>query len=410
MSKKSSKEIIPVKEEKSPKVMFISKISGIQEKLTFLAQSLNNEADAEKEKIYIEVFPAKKSDGIENKIRFSTKTGVYSEITAVDKFDGDVIEDSIAVNLFDFYNIISLCDETISLWIDTDSNELVIDSYYDEVNDIDELEVRLPILETNVKTDCNIPEATDKPELKVHIKPVDMYSILKETNILNTTEYVNFVSKDNKLYITTTDPTGAVDIVLHLKSLSKQEFPIEFSRTIPISILRLIAGSGEMFGLDFNFFMDYLYVETNAYTFSYRYENFPKEIGKMVSRFLVVEENAKDGFIVEAETFNMHLGLLNKMNVLGAPIKVEKVDDKTMDMSIVSDGRYSISSRIKLAMLTDSAMMIDGHLFQDLFDKSGVDALKFSIIKDGIYCKIENNMIIKEVFYNHVIYTDGKKK
>lgn len=405
MSNESSQPITPESDSKSPKVMYISKISQIQEKLNFLAQSLNSEEQAEKDKIYIELFPSTKEDGSINIIRFSTRNGVYTEVNTVDKYKGDVLEKNIAVNLFDLYNVVSFCDETISFWIDEDSNELVVNSYYDAVTDIDELEVRLPILEDGFTTNFNIPEQTDRPDTHVHLKPVDMYSIIKETNILNTTEYVRFVVRNNKLFIAATDPTNGVDVVLYLKSLDKKSFEKELDQYIPISILKLIAGSGEMFGLDFNFHKDFMFVETNAYTFSYRYD-----LSKNVNRKPLPEFSAdfKEAFIVDSGTFILHLNLLNKINVMKDSIKIEKLNAKTIDLGIEHKGRYSISSRMNLAMLTDKEIFIDGHLFYDMFDKTGLDAFKFSISDDTIYSKLENAVIVKELFYNHSKYTRKK--
>jgi hypothetical protein len=129
MSNEISETTPQSSEQNTPKVMYISKISQIQEKLNFLAQSLNSEEQAEKDKIFMEFFPSTREGDSVNIIRFSTRNGVYSEVNTVDKFKGEILERNIAVNLFDLYNIVSFCDETICFWIDEETNELVVNSY-----------------------------------------------------------------------------------------------------------------------------------------------------------------------------------------------------------------------------------------------------------------------------------------
>ena len=126
------------------KVMRVSAINNLPSRLTFLAKMLQSEHQANTEPLYIESYRIHD----ENVIRLSTKNGIYTEINPYDKEEGEILPFSLSVNLYDFFNTVDQCvDELISLWIDEETNELVLNSFYSPTKELDELEVRFNIID-----------------------------------------------------------------------------------------------------------------------------------------------------------------------------------------------------------------------------------------------------------------------
>lgn len=383
--------------DKKPSIMFISKLSGVQERLNFLAQGLVDEKSAETDKVYIECFKAG-SKSPTNTVLFSSDLGISSDVTTVDSLNGAILEKSIAVNMFDLFNIVSVCDEIISLYIDSESNELVIGSYYNKDNDFDELEVRLPILAEGFVRKHHIPKDSEKILAAVTLDNIIMYSMIKELDIQNRSEGIVFDFKNGSFSLESSIP--GLDVRYFIKSQEAIKYPNDFSRFIPMSLFKLIVGSGEMQGVTFNFYADYVYVDTSDYDFCYMYTKEPIIIQES-------SENAEDGFVIDVEQFQFHLKLLNQLHASSPDggVVFERVQDGEADISAEYPGRYNATSRARLAMLTEKPIRFNGALFFDLFDKSGLDAIAIKILPNGtIYNSIENYLIRKEMFYRHEEY------
>ena len=89
-------------------------------------------------------------------------------------------------------------EEMVSMWIDDDTNELVVNSFYNPDLDRDELEIRLPIIDSWVDPIINIDDR-DEPSSVILLSPITTFSALKELNIENKTDYIQFIVTDGKL-------------------------------------------------------------------------------------------------------------------------------------------------------------------------------------------------------------------
>jgi hypothetical protein len=96
--------------------------------------------------------------------------------------------------------------------------------------------------------------------------------------------------------------------------------------------------------------------------------------------------------------------LINKLTqqVPVTNITFEKVTAGEADISAEFVNRFSISIRTDLAMLSDKKMTVDAQLFAEMMKRTGLDAIKVKVnADDGVYIGFENQMIIKQMEYDH---------
>ena len=392
-----------------PTVMTVSAYSGIAQKLNFLAQGIKDLKDAECSNVYIECYD-KTDDADDNNeqsiktIRFSTDLYVSTEINPYDKFNGDLLDESIAVNLYDLYNITTNCqDEVLSFWVDGD--ELVINSYYQPEKDIDELEVRLKITDRGFKDRSDSIVEDKTPVSTITLSSLSMVSIIKQLNCENKADGVNFVIKDNKLRFES--KYNGFDSILTIKDIDNQVFFKDISAFIPFYAFNLMSATGQISDVKFNVYDDTLVVNTEEYDFIFPLDN-------MVESFDINDDNAIDYFVIDAKLFEVTLDLINRLNTPAdiSEMEIEYVSQGEADLTCVKEGRYTISVRTDLAMLCKESIKIDSDIFAELFKLSNVDAIKVKLDTDTkkLYIKFENGILTRQVVYDHDTFMEYRKK
>jgi hypothetical protein len=392
-----------------PTVMTVSAYSGIAQKLNFLAQGIKDLKDAERSNVYIECYD-KTDDADDNNeqsiktIRFSTDLYVSTEINPYDKFNGDLLDESIAVNLYDLYNITTNCqDEVLSFWVDGD--ELVINSYYQPEKDIDELEVRLKITDRGFKDRSDSIVEDKTPVSTITLSSLSMVSIIKQLNCENKADGVNFVIKDNKLRFES--KYNGFDSILTIKDIDDQVFFKDISAFIPFYAFNLMSATGQISDVKFNVYDDTLVVNTEEYDFIFPLDN-------MVESFDINDDNAIDYFVIDAKLFEVTLDLINRLNTPAdiSEMEIEYVSQGEADLTCVKEGRYTISVRTDLAMLCKESIKIDSDIFAELFKLSNVDAIKVKLDTDTkkLYIKFENGILTRQVVYDHDTFMEYRKK
>ena len=392
-----------------PTVMTVSAYSGIAQKLNFLAQGIKDLKDAECSNVYIECYD-KTDDADDNNeqsiktIRFSTDLYVSTEINPYDKFNGDLLDESIAVNLYDLYNITTNCqDEVLSFWVDGD--ELVINSYYQPEKDIDELEVRLKITDRGFKDRSDSIVEDKTPVSTITLNSLSMVSIIKQLNCENKADGVNFVIKDNKLRFES--KYNGFDSILTIKDIDNQVFFKDISAFIPFYAFNLMSATGQISDVKFNVYDDTLVVNTEEYDFIFPLDN-------MVESFDINDDNAIDYFVIDAKLFEVTLDLINRLNTPAdiSEMEIEYVSQGEADLTCVKEGRYTISVRTDLAMLCKESIKIDSDIFAELFKLSNVDAIKVKLDTDTkkLYIKFENGILTRQVVYDHDTFMEYRKK
>jgi len=392
-----------------PTVMTVSAYSGIAQKLNFLAQGIKDLKDAECSNVYIECYD-KTDDADDNNeqsiktIRFSTDLYVSTEINPYDKFNGDLLDESIAVNLYDLYNITTNCqDEVLSFWVDGD--ELVINSYYQPEKDIDELEVRLKITDRGFKDRSDSIVEDKTPVSTITLNSLSMVSIIKQLNCENKADGVNFVIKDNKLRFES--KYNGFDSILTIKDIDDQVFFKDISAFIPFYAFNLMSATGQISDVKFNVYDDTLVVNTEEYDFIFPLDN-------MVESFDINDDNAIDYFVIDAKLFEVTLDLINRLNTPAdiSEMEIEYVSQGEADLTCVKEGRYTISVRTDLAMLCKESIKIDSDIFAELFKLSNVDAIKVKLDTDTkkLYIKFENGILTRQVVYDHDTFMEYRKK
>jgi hypothetical protein len=390
-----------------PIVMNVSIYSSISQKLGFLAQGIKNEKDAESHLVYIECYSEirtiKEKEQAVKVIRFSTNLNVWTEIYPYDKINGEILPKNVAVNLYDLYNIVDNCkDDLIAFWIDEsnpENPELVIDSFYNDKEEYDELEVRLKIHEIGFPLRKLIPadivEETKKPIFTLALSNISLYSIIHQLNTENKVDGVNIIVKNRKLCFQSNYNGFLTNLIL--KDYKDQIFFRDFQVFIPFNIFNLMSATGQITDIEFDIYDDCVIVETDEYSFLYKTE-------KEVEPFEIVDAGYKEYVVVDPENILYPVQILNRINkpALISVAEIEKVDDKTGDVVIKYDGRYSASVRIKMAMLSDDKVLIDSDLLESIFTGTNVDAIKIKYFENkNLIIRFENLLMEKEMFYDH---------
>lgn len=393
----------------TPVVMEVTSYSGIAQKMNFLALGIKDSSDAESSSVYIECYSKsiETEDGARDvkTIRLSTDLQVWTEIHPYDKFNGDILPKSVAVNLYDLYNIVKNCqDEVISFWIDEESSELVINSYYQPSKDCDELEVRLKLHSIGFPL-RNLDISEDEPlKASIALSNLTTYNIIKQLNSENKATGVNIVIKDNKLRFES--KYNGFDSILVMKEHEEQIFMRDVTAFVPFYAFNVMVSTGQVSDIKFDIYENYLVVNTNDYKFKF-------ELTEYVETFDVDDTNTEDYLIIDTELAQITFDLINNLNAPSqiSTLKIEKVSGGEADLTCVMEDRYSISVRTDLAMLSDKTIEIDSDIFAETFKIANTDAIKLKIdSNDIIYMKIENGVLTRHIQYNHAMFNSFRKQ
>jgi len=394
-------------------VMVVSEFSGIAQRLNFMAQSIQNEEEAKTANVYIECFTrTEKEKGIDkevNVIRFSTDLNLWTEIHPYNKYTGALLEYSVAVNLFDFYNIVDNCkDDLVHFTIDVADDgepELTISSFYNDQKDINELEVTMAIHEFAFPVRELTTEGIAENKItSLELSNLTLYNLIAELNVEQSTDGVNIIIEDGKIRFQS-DYNGYKSEIT-LKEHEEQVFDVDCTIYIPFYVFNLMSATGHVNNLRFDVYPDLICVETNDYKFAYKTES-------KGSVFKFDTDGFEEHFVVECEEMESMVGLLNRVNK-PSPIslfKLEKVDTHHMDVQAQCKGRYNASGLVTMAVLSDSSLICDGDLLEDLFKRTNVDAIKVkSRDGDKFIAEYENAILFKTVQYDHESFMDFRNK
>ena len=387
-------------------IMDVSTYSGIAQKINVLAQAIRNIEDAEKQLIYIECFtkPSDKEDEKDsNIIRFSTDTAVWTEIFTFNKYTTPILPKSVAVNLYDFYNVINNCNpddtEMISFRIDENNpNEpsLIVSGYYNDLREYDEVEVSLKIHKIGFPRRKFKSSNDENKILTFELDQLALYTILR-MNVENDTDGVNIVIKDRKMSFQTN--YHGLRTTAQIKSYEDQLFFKDGTTFIPFYFLNLMAGTGQITPIQFHIYDDVLIVEAGGYNFVYTID---KEI---CTSFNTPTEGLEDFCVVDPKNAEAVLLLTNNIN---APAKlsvarIKKIEDHVAEIQVCLEDRYKASVLIECIMQSNKELKVDTRIFQWMVSNTQVDGVKIQRYTgtDDVYIKYENELFKKTIHYSH---------
>ena len=400
----------------APVTMTISAFSGITQKLNYLTQAIENETEAETTKVFIESFKEvrkiKDDWRMTNVIRLSIELGIWTEITTYDKFEGSILPQNVSVNLFDFYNVIDNCkDDIITLWIDDSDNTLIINTFYNEHRDQDELEVRLPIYDIGyqLKPLTIDPEIIgDTPTYTLPLPPIILYTIMNELNVENLTDGIYVSCKDGRIYFTS-DYHGYITR-LNFTELNANVGFSDWTYFIPFRLMSLLAATGTVTNLKFDFYTgdeNKLIVDTEDYKFSY--DTTPTAYDT------TLPTEGEDFLVAKSDVIQPVASLITRLNK-AAPYSIyniKKVDGFTAEIESSYGNRFSVSVYTDMAMLSDRELNIDSRIFERIFTRNMVDAVKLVLVDDiNVLAHIETPVYDKILYYQHeqfVAYRSSNK-
>ena len=267
---------------------------------------------------------------------------------------------------------------------------MVINTFYNDEKEYDELEVRLTI------HDIGFPKrefgTDDKNNLKYSfsLNQVAIYNLIQELNIENKTRGMNIIVKDKKIFFQI-DYNG-LKINLNIKSYDDQIFMKDFSAFIEFYAFNLMCATGQHTDIIFDIYSvdgeNTLMIHTDEYSFAYNVK-MDEEV------FKLSDEGFTDAFIVDPENINHPIQLLNRINKSAniSVAKIEKDDEKNGEITIEHDGRYSATARIVMAMYLDDDIYIDSDILEALFVKTNVNGIKAKSLDDKLYIKYENQLL-----------------
>lgn len=386
--------------ENPPKMLIISPFtSNISNKMRLIASSIVDAADGDKKLLYIECY-TKNVDGQTIKmVRLSDDYGTWCEFSPHDKIDGDILETSVAVNLYDFYNATDNCfSEIITIWIDEESNELVFNSFYNPRIDMDELEIRFAI----AKKGFPLRTLNENPDLAVlnsfSLDAMTSSQIMKELNVEKATDGVSVIVRDGRISFQS-DYNGFITR-LYIKSMSEQLFTSDLDIFIPFNVFQMMISTGHIYALQFSIYEgNILILKTEEYGFRYVYSS--KTATPVSDDYL---KGATDYFVIESDIADSSFGLINRLNKSGnvTNLLIEKVDEYSADITCNIKDRMSISVRTDLAMLSDISVTVDSDIFERMICKTGTDAVRVKLIEPStVYVRVENQQTIRDMIYDH---------
>lgn len=389
-----------------PIVMEVSAFSNIHQKLRYLATALRNQGEADTSLVYIECFThTDETNGKDlSVIRFRSSLEMWCEINPVKKYGGSILGQNVAVNLYDLYNMVENCkDELISFWIDDETNELVVSSFYNETLDADELEIRLPIRDKDFPTS---DFGTDsEPDFSVALSSMVTWSAVKELNVEKKADSISFIFDEGNLSLAT-DYHGTMVLIRHkeLKNVDYGDKCRSFS--IPFNIFHLMTSTGQVKDIEIKVYPKFVILDTDEYSFRYC---FIDNVWLETSAFDI---KTKPIFIISADDGMASIEKINQINSHAKSIEItyEKVQDGTADFGAEFEGRMKTFVRIGCATLSDTSVKFDGYLFKSLFTDTGVDAIAVTQGADGrLVMDYENSLLIKTVVYDHVKFMEYRK-
>lgn len=400
-------------ESETPIIMEVSAYSLIHLKLKFLTAIMRSKVEIDNTLISIECFTRELHDNKsrsdvysenavaneikkESVIRFSIAGDVWCEINTLKKNGGDILPKCISVNLYDMFNMLDNSkDELISMWIDESSNELVLNSFYNEDLDFDELEVRLPI---HSAWDFPIDRSNDQPEPStvINISAVTTFSVLKELNIENKCENLYFVFDDGKLSLVS--EYNGVYAKLEMKENDLIDFGSCKSFVLPFGLFYLMSSTGQITPIRIEIYNEFIWLKAEGYTFkiALNYVEYDLSVFNNVDSEKIFVMNSEQGFAAIEKVTNLNSATDH------TEITYEKVSNGVADFIATIPGRMKIFVRAIVATLSDVSISFDGLVFRDMFTKNGVDAIAIWRKPDAkLLASYETGVHRKVIVYDH---------
>lgn len=381
--------------ESTPTMMVVSPFSNIANRLKHFASGITDEGSASNALIHINCFTKNVDDSTLQVIRFTDDNGMWTEIHPHDKVKGTILDSGVSVNMYDLYNAVENCpDELITFWIDEEDNELVLNSFYNETKGFDELEVRFTIKGNGV-TDV-ITDSESELITSITMNAITFHTIMSELNVEHSIDGVNIIVDNGKLKFQS-DYNGFIS-ELSIKQTDAEVYDTDISIYIPMNIFQLMISTGHVYDLVFKIYNnDVVMLSTADYEFYYR---IPEK------RFVYTfdRDATKPYLIIDAELIESTIKLINRLNKPSqiSMLTIEKVNDGEADLSCGIDGRYSISVRTDLAMLSDETIVVDSDIFQEMVSRTKTDAIALKYFSPTkLYMKLENQIMVKEMTYDH---------
>lgn len=395
-------EVLDDVQEFSPIIMAVSPYSNIANHLKYFASAIKDETDADKHYIYIDCYSKNVDGGNLQVIRLSNDTGMWTELYPVDKVSGALLPESVAVNLFDLYNAVENCpDELLKFWIDEEDNELVLNSFLNEDKDIDELEIRFAIFKRGFPTRMLSTEPLEEQGKlgTITLNAIMTKMITDELNVENSVDGVNIVVRDGKLRFQAS--YYGFDSDLKVKQFEDEVYPNDFTVFIPFPIFNQMVSTGHVYDLKIEVYENgVITLNTDAYQFYYKADLTRPDIK-------LTTDGSERYLIIDAELIEGTMKLMNRLNKTSqiTNMMIEYVNDGEADLSCQLDGRWLISIRTDLAMLSKETVEIDADIFQEMVSRTQVDAIQLNTIGDKICMKLENALIEKIMVYDHATFS-----
>lgn len=388
-------------ESTSPKVLIISPFtSNIANKMKLLASSIVSDNDGDNSILYIECYTKEVAGQRIKTVRLSDVYGTWTEFSPHDKIDGDMLDTSVAVNMYDFYNATDNCfDEMMTLWVDNEDNELVFNSFYNSSTDVDDLEIRFKILDKGFPFRNLGVDESDTLMTTFSLDATTTLTIMKELNVENLTDGVLIAVIDGKIRFQSY--YNGITSQLTLKSYNTQIFTADICIYIPFNVFQMMTSTGHVYDLQFKYYESgTVILTTDEYGFKHSFTP--------VLPLVMNTEDAVDYFIIDSEMADTNIGLINRLNKSGKMpnVTIEKVDEYTVDFTCNVENRMSISVRTGVAMLSDVVYTIDSDIFTRIVTKTNLDAIKFKLTSNhNLYVKKETGYSVHEILYDHEKFT-----
>jgi hypothetical protein len=362
--------------------------------INYLETTVKDQDKSDQEKLYIEPVII---DG-DRSVLFRTDSGISATSPTYNKKSGDLLDKCVAVNLYEFYNIVKCSDDIINLTIR--GEHLVASSYYSEYDEFDQLEVDLKILESYEPNPSNTVDLViSKAEFKLTV--INKHYINNHLNLSDNIEELNVSRVGGKLYLTTLK--DGVSISLLVKDITVEEDLPDFSFNIHSYFIRLIFTSGTHDTTTFKICNDGLKFDMDNYTgnmpitFDGDAISIPDELNDD-SKFMVIEGDSWVSFSTLITRLTMGKDHSN--------LSIIYADDHHCDYS-VNYGDFNIAMRNQAAMLRDGTITFDSRLFHALTKDFDIDAFTL-YFEDGIVkMKVEDGAVIKYVEYDHKKYVSS---
>ena len=386
--------------DESPIVMTISAFSNIQQRLKFLSAIMRTKEESDSRVVRIESYRREmKTDSTktESVVRFTIDSDVWCEINTLKRVGGDILPKCISVNLYSLFNMLDNSrEEMVSMWIDDDTNELVVNSFYNPDLDRDELEIRLPIIDSWVDPIINIDDR-DEPSSVILLSPITTFSALKELNIENKTDYIQFIVTDGKLSLA----SEYHGIITHIEpnEFVNDDFGNMKSFALPFGLFYLMSSTGQVDVLRLEVHDGYVYLHTDDYGFRYQLVDVD-----LVNMSELSTNGMEKIFIIDSDQGFATIEKVTNLNCVSdyTEITYEKIANGLADFSANIEGKIKIYATAILATLSDVKVQFDGNVFRDMFTKNGVDVLAVNQLPGGrLYIGYTNAAVTKSVYYDH---------